>query len=224
MTSVRTIAAHDVVRHEFPREPTERDRLGMATGKAIDAAVSRLSHEVGQGRRPTQSALGRFAEEQFDREVEAEGLEVPAVDRATAIRQSQEVLRAFRRSELCGLPRPKSRLVLIDDDAGIYVQPDFWNGGSRIYEMKTYRAVPLPPDVELQLHLFQLGFPSAVAYIACFDRHVTPVATYLEPVPPPDETRRAAILEHARTLALTTGMEKVLEYVDAPIVRYTRSV
>ena len=56
--------------------------------------------------------------------------------------------------------------------------------------------------------------------LACFDRHATPVETTLLTVPPISEERARAALRAAYDIGLEHGKEKVLEYVDAPLVRY----
>ncbi|HYB77107.1 MAG TPA: hypothetical protein VEE83_00300, partial [Thermoplasmata archaeon] len=91
----------------------------------------------------------------------------------------------------------------------------------RFYEMKSYTAEPMPPDVTLQLRLFQCAFRTFQAYLACFDRHVTPVTSSIAPVPMLSETDRFDVLRRAYRTALEKGTEKVLEYIDNPVVRYT---
>jgi len=220
-TRVRTVAAHEVVQTAFPREVTERDEVGMAVGKAIDDTLSRFSHEFSQGRRPTLSAMNRLASEALDRELADADLTLVPAERLAQLSAVSGVLQAFRRSEVMGLPRPRSRLVLINEEVGVYAQPDYWNGRDRFYEMKSYRARVLPPDVELQLRIFQLAFPGFHAFLACFDRHADPVTTDIEEEPPLTPDRQEAVLKLAYGTGREKGVEKVLEYVDNPIVRYT---
>jgi hypothetical protein len=220
MTTIRTVATHELVQRAYPRTPTERDELGMAVGRAIDAALSRYSHEAGQHLRPTASAMHRFATDELDRELADADLTVPEPDRAKILAQVADVLQAFRKSELFGLSRPRSRLILIDGRVGVYAQPDYWDRRARFFEMKSYRAVPPPPEVELQLTYFRLAFPGFQGILACFDRHASPVQTTLYQVPPlaPEAAREA--LRQAYKAGLELGQEKVLEYVDNPVVRY----
>jgi len=220
MSVIKTVATHDVVQAAYPRPVTEKDELGMAVGKAIDETLSRYSHEFGQDRRPTVTSMQRFATEVLDRElVDADLLLTPG-DREHQLSAIFGVLQAFRRSEVMGLPRPRTRLVLINERVGIYAQPDYWNGRDRFYEMKSYLARPPPPDVELQLRLFQCAFPKFRAYLACFDRHATPVATVIEEVSPLEPAMADEVLKRAYRTGLELGTDKVLEYVDNPIVRY----
>jgi len=220
MSVIKTVATHDVVQAAYPRPVTEKDELGMAVGKAIDETLSRYSHEFGQDRRPTVTSMQRFATEVLDRElVDADLLLTPG-DREHQLSAIFGVLQAFRRSEVMGLPRPRTRLVLINERVGIYAQPDYWNGRDRFYEMKSYLARPPPPDVELQLRLFQCAFPRFRAYLACFDRHATPVATVIEEVSPLEPAMADEVLKRAYRTGLELGTDKVLEYVDNPIVRY----
>lgn len=217
---VKTVAAHEVVLAVFPREVTERDEVGMAVGKAIDETLSRFSHEFSRGRRPTLTSMNRLATESLDRELTDADLALAPADRLAQLSAVSGVLQAFRKSEVMGLPRPRSRLVLINEEVGVYAQPDYWNGRDRFYEMKSYRARPVPPDVELQLRLFQLAFPGFHAFLACFDRHASPVTTDIAEAPSLTPELREATLRLAYRTGREKGVDKVLEYVENPIVRY----
>jgi len=217
---VKTVAAHEVVQAVYPREVTERDEIGRAVGKAIDETLSRFSHEFSQGRRPTLTAMNRLATETFDRELADADLLLTPADRLAQLSAVSGVLQAFRRSEVMGLPRPRSRLVLINEEVGVYAQPDYWNGRDRFYEMKSYLARPTPPDVELQLRLFQLAFPGFHAFLACFDRHVTPVVTAIEEAPALTLEVTESVLRVAYRIGREKGVDKVLAYIDNPVVRY----
>jgi hypothetical protein len=219
-TLIRTVASHDVVRLTFPRPVTERDRIGMAAGKSIDTAVTELSHQYRQGRRPTLASADRLARETFDDEVAAAMLELTPEDRQLQIRQIGGAVRAFRASPLFGLSRPKSRLIVIDERVGIYAQPDYWDGRDRFYEMKSYHSDPVHPDVLLQLQLFQLAFPKFQAVLVEIDRHADPTRAELRPIPPVTDLERDRVLRLARDVALAEGEERVLEFVDNPVVRY----
>jgi hypothetical protein len=220
VTSVRTLAAHDLVELRFPRPPSERNEIGIAAGRVIDGAVSRFSHEASLGRHPSAAAMTRFGEELLE-EALAEVVEPPAPEVRERMRVEIEgVLRAFRRSVLFGLSRPRSRLVLIGEEAGYYAQPDFWDRRSRFYEMKSYRAVPPPPDVKLQLQLFQLAYSPGTGALVCFDRHVHPVETLTYEVPPLTAGEAEELLRFAHASALQGGAERVLEFMEVPIVRY----
>lgn len=220
MTTIRTVATHEVVRAAFPREVTEKDEIGMAVGKAIDGALSRYSHEFAQGRRPTRTAMNAAAAEILDEELSNADLALPIGERERHLAAVSSVLQAFRQSELMGLPRPRSRLILINNQVGVYAQPDYWDGRGRFYEMKSYHATPMPPDVRLQVQLFQCAFPNFRAFLAWFDRHTLPVPTVIEEVPPLDAVGVSSVLRAAYRTALEKGSEKVLEYIDSPKVPY----
>jgi len=220
MTVVRTVAAHEVVQAAYPRPVTERDQVGMAVGKAIDETLSRFSYEFAQGRRPTRAAMNRLAAEILDDELLNVPLELDPQDRERELAGIAGVLQAFRGSEVMGLTRPRSRLILINERVGVYAQPDYWDGRVRFYEMKSYLAVPPPPDVQLQLELFQCAFPTFRAFLACFDRHSSPSTTSIIEIPPLAPASRDAALRLALRTGLDHGLEKVLEYMDSPTVRY----
>jgi hypothetical protein len=221
MTSVKTVAAHEVVQATYPRPVTEKDEIGMAAGKAIDETLSRYSYEFSQGRHPTRTAMNRLAAEILDEELADADVQLSPEDRERQLTAISGVLQAFRQSEVMGLARPRSRLVLINGRVGIYAQPDYWDGRARIYEMKSYHATPTPPDVRLQLQLFQLAFPNFRAFLASFDRHATPVTTTIEEIPPLESPAAEEVLRLAFRIASEKGTDKVLEYVDNPTVRYT---
>ena len=221
MTTVRTIATHEVVSAAYPRPVTERDEIGMAVGKAIDESLSRWSYEFGRGHRPTATSMRRFAAEILDRELADADLSLHPSDRAQQLAAIAGVLQAFRNTEVMGLSRPRSRLVLIDERVGVYAQPDFWDGRDRFYEMKSYYSHPPPPDVILQVQLFQCAFPGFRAYLACFDRHSLPTVPHIERLPDLDAETRERVLGLAYRTGLEKGSEKVLEYIDSPTVRYS---
>jgi hypothetical protein len=224
MVRIRTIAAHEVVQATFPRPTTERDELGLAVGKAIDSALARFSHEFSRRLRPTVVAMNRFAAEVLDDELAETGVQLAPETRPTVLAQIAGVLKAFRASPAFSLARPRSRLLLIDESVGVYAQPDFWDPGARrFYEMKSYRAVPSRPDVALQLSLFQLAFPGFDAVLLCFDRHATPIETIVAPVAPLEGPEIDRVLDLAFRVGTENGQERVLEYVDNPVIRRSRT-
>lgn len=220
MTTVKTLATHQVVQRAHPREVTERDELGMASGKAIDSALSRLSHAASRGESVPAAAILAFATSILDEELDDADLTISPEIRQEVIAQVGRVIRVFRQSVIYGLPRPKSRMVLIDEQVGVYAQPDYWDGAHRFYEMKSYRAFPMSPEVELQLQLFQLAFPNLRAHLIWFDRHANPVVSEDVPLPALEELAKDQILRLAFATGREHGVDKVLEYIDAPVVRY----
>ena len=221
MTNVRTLAAHDVVELLHPRTVTVQDEVGMAVGSAIDGALSAMSYEARTGRRPSIANIERRGQEILNEHLQDAELVLEPAARSEVDASIRGVIIAFRQSDLLGRARPKTRLILIDETAGIYTQPDYWDGGQRFFEMKSYRAIPPRPDVALQLELFQLGFPECRGELVCFDRHARPVTVSRWPVPPVAEERRRELLGKCRDLALEHGETKVLEYVDSRAVRYS---
>ncbi len=220
--TIRTLAVHDIVQRVHPRPPPgEQEEVALAIGRAIDAALSRYGHEVRLGRRPTVSAMRILAAELLDQELGEGGVELEGSAREKTLDQVRGVLEAYRRSEIFGLARPKTRVITIDGRVGIYAQPDYWDGSARFFEMKSYLAIPPPPEVELQVRLFQLAFPQLEAVLVCLNRHATPVEHRSTTVPPLSDDQRSSVLRLARDLALQFGQEKVLQYVEGPFVHYT---
>ncbi len=220
MTTLRTVAVHEVVDRTFPRPPRDGEELAKAVGRAIDGALSEIGHRARIGRRPTVGAMRAIAATHLDDEIEAAGVDVPAAERAEIALQSERLLDAFRGSPIFGLPRPKTRVILIGDDVAVYAQPDYWDGARRFYEMKSYNAIPPPPDVALQVRLFQLAFPGLESIVIAFDRRADPVVARTATVPPPTSAETVDALRRARTVALEVGVPKVREYLEGPFVAY----
>lgn len=222
MTTLRTVAVHDVVRALYPREAsTDRDELALVAGSVIDRTLSEFSHRAARGQRPTQGAMEKFGDAALDDELRARGF-VPGPALLAPIRaELAAMLRAFRRSELFGLPRPKSRLVVVNESVGVYAQPDYWDGRARIFEMKSYRAIPPAEDVRAQLALFQLAFPNFEQRLVCLDRHARPPTVEAITIPPPAAEERERLLTEALRVGRADGVERVVEFVDNPVVRYT---
>jgi hypothetical protein len=221
VTTIRTLATHAVVERTHPRPPpNEADHVAMAAGRAIDGTLSQLGYQVRSGRKPTATSIRRLSEELLGDALAEEAVAVTDEERRALLGQIDATIRAYRVSVLFGLARPKSRVVLIGGRVGIYAQPDYWDGRARFYEMKSYLAIPPPPDVALQLRLFQLAFPQFGATLVCLDRHRSPVETRSYDVPPPSEEETRTALRLAYDLGVEFGEEKVIEYMEGPFVRY----
>ncbi len=221
MTRIRAVAAHEVVRRTYPRPPPEeKDRIAMATGRAIDSLLADLGHQLRLGRRPTPTSSARAAEELLDAALAEEAVRLEPPVREATLATIGEVARAYRRSEIAGLARPRTRVFVVGGAVAVYAQPDYWDGRRRFFEMKSYRAIPPPPDVALQLALFQLAYPGFDAVLVCLDRHRRPVDVLSAPVPPLTAERSAATLRTAYDVGIAFGEEKVLEYVEEARVHY----
>ncbi len=218
---VRAIPVHEVVRHAFPRPPPEaKDEIAMAIGRAIDGMLAQFGYELRSGRRPTATALRRLGESLLDDALEEAAVEVPPDDLRTLRAQIAAMLPAYRQSPIAGLGRPKTHVVRIGPEVAVYAQPDYWDGRARFYEMKSYRAIPPPPDVGLQLRLFQLAFPGFEAVLVCLNRHVLPVEVATAHIPPPTAAEASTALRLAYDVGRESGEEKVLAYMEGPFVHY----
>jgi hypothetical protein len=222
MVTLRTLPVHEIVQRTYPRPPPEeKDHVAMAVGRAIDGTLAQFGHELRRGRRPTATAMRSLGESLLDEGLEEAGVEVPSTDREKLLAQLHGVLQAYRRSEILGLARPKTHVLVINELVGVYAQPDYWDGRTRFYEMKSYPAIPPPPDVALQVRLFQLAFPKLEAVLICINRHAVPVETRSAVIPPPTAEETADALRQAYDLGRQFGQEKVLEYMEGPFVHYT---
>lgn len=192
----------------------------MAVGKAIDGVLSQFGYELRQGRKPTLASLTTHAASLLDEAVEEAAVPLTPEAREAMLLQVRGILQLYRKSEIAGLPRPRTRVILLDGRVGVYAQPDYWDGKRRIFEMKSYRALPPPPDVSLQVRLFQLAFPSFEAHLVCFNRHADPVELSSFAFPPPTPQEAETALRLAYDLGREFGQEKVLEYVEGPFVHY----
>ncbi len=220
MSEIRTLPAHEIVARVHPRPPpSEVDEVGMAVGRVIDEVLAEFGHRVRTGRRWSAAQIRTRAREGLDLAFAEVSGDVPPSERDRLVGQVAEVAQVYRGSPIYGLARPKTRIVLIDGRVGVYAQPDFWDGRSRFFELKSYRAIPPPPDVSLQLRLFQLAYPGFEAHLVCLDRHATPVTvtSAIVPAPSPEEAQRT--LRLAYDLGQEYGVPKVFEYLEGPFVR-----
>ncbi len=225
MTTIRTIPAHEIVKRTYPRPPpTDQDHVAMAAGRAIDGALAELGHQARLKRSITAAAIHAYGERLFDEAIEEAGAEVTVQEREKILTQLQAVVKAYRQSEIFGLARPKSRVIVIGGRVGVYAQPDYWDGKGRFFEMKSYPAIPPPPDVALQLRLFQLAFPQFEAVLVCINRHVSPVETTSTVISPLTQEAAASALRLAYDIGLQFGQEKVLEYMEGPFTHYALPV
>jgi hypothetical protein len=221
VTTIRTLPAHEVVRRTFPRaEPTESELVAMAIGKVTDTTLSQVGHQIRMGRRPTAGGVQSMAASLLRDTLEEAAVAVPSAESERIVAQVVRVVQAYRKSVIAGLPRPKTRVIVIGESVGIYAQPDYWDGRARFFEMKSYPAKPTAPEVALQLRIFQLAFPTLEAVLVCLNRHTDPVETTSVAVPPPTAEEANAVLRTAFRLATEFGQAKVLEYVEGPFVRY----
>ncbi len=221
MTTLRTIAVHEIVQRTYPRPPaTEQDEVAMAVGKAIDGSLSQFGHQARLGRKPTAAAMRGMAETLLDEALEEAAVTVTVPERDRILSQFRGVLQAYRQSEIFGLARPRTRVIRIGGRVGVYAQPDYWDGRARFFEMKSYPAIPLRPDIAMQLRLFQLAFPKFEAVLVCLNRHASPVETTSAIIPGPTPEESAAALHLAYVLGLEFGQDKVAEYMEGPFVDY----
>jgi hypothetical protein len=221
VTEISTIAVHEIVQRRFPRPPPdERDAVAMAIGKAIDGTLSELGHRVRAGRKPTPAAAQLLAESLLDDALVEAAARLEPPRKEETLRQIQEVLRAYRSTEIFGLPRPRTRIILIEGRVGVYAQPDYWDGRGRFFEMKSFNAIPPPPEVALQMRLFQLAFPKFESVLICIDRHARPVTTTSAVIPPPAPEEVRTALRLAYEFGSRFGQSKVLEYMEGTFVRY----
>jgi len=221
MTTIRTIPVHEIVERTYPRPPaTDQDEIAKAAGRAFDGAMSQLGHEVRERRRPSATAMRTVGERLFDEALEEAGVEISASEREKIVTQLRGMLQAYRQSEIFGLARPKTRVIMIAGQVGVYAQPDYWDGRTRIYEMKSYPAIPPPPDVALQLRLFQIAFPRFETVLVCINRHASPVETTSAIIAPLTPEEIASALRLAYDIGQKFGEEKVLEYMEGPFTHY----
>ncbi len=222
MTTVRMLAAHEVVQRTFPRPPPEEaDRIAIAVGRAIDGTLSSAGYDLRQGRSPGTGRLATLAASLLDDALAEQAVAMEAGDRDRTLARIAEVVRVYRRSEIAGLPRPKTRVFFVGEDVGVYAQPDFWDGRARFFEMKSYRAIPPPPDVLLQVRLFQLAFPRFESVLVCLDRHASPPELSRATVPPATAEEAATTLRLAARLAREFGVPKVREYLTGTATLYS---
>jgi hypothetical protein len=169
-TVIKTLPSYSIVNYKYPI--TTDNPIGIAFGYAFDRALlernyhglsvaSTLQYFKGEFIRMLNghSSSNNITQEQLLQQI---------------LQQASMMLLAYKQTPIYRdlLLRPKTRVVVINDTIGVYMQPDFYDPCTDVfYEVKSY---PLKKDEYMfkrlcyQVKLYQLAYPKSKAVAVGF--------------------------------------------------------
>jgi hypothetical protein len=165
-----TVPAYRIVNYKYPI--TEDNPIGIAFGYAFDRALLECNY-YGLS---VASTLQYFKDE-FLRMLmngHSSSNNITQEQLQQILHQASMMLLAYKQTPIYrnSLLRPKTRVVVINDTIGVYMQPDFYDPCSdTFYEVKSY---PLRKDEYMfkrlcyQVKLYQLAYPKSKAVAVGF--------------------------------------------------------
>ncbi|MGC8596636.1 MAG: hypothetical protein ACP5NY_01820 [Thermocladium sp.] len=211
---MKTFPAWMLVKNMFEHE-LSGSPLDILFGSIFDKATVKMNYYYKRGVNDFLEAALKYISSTLDDEAAMLGIQLMQNQRNNILSRGRAMLDAFKSTPAFGLLRPKTRLIVIDDLVGIYVQPDFYDG-ENIYEVKTFdpRGVNY---VKYQVRLFQLGYPGSKAILVGFDKATNkPIILTIDPINDMDKNE---ILRHALSYGLINGIDE--EPRNHIIVKYS---
>ncbi len=211
---MKTFPAWMLVKNMFEHE-LSGSPLDILFGSIFDKATVKMNYYYKRGVNDFLEAALKYISSTLDDEAAMLGIQLMQNQRNNILSRGRAMLDAFKSTPAFGLLRPKTRLIVIDDLVGIYVQPDFYDG-ENIYEVKTFdpRGVNY---VKYQVRLFQLGYPGSKAILVGFDKATNkPIILTIDPI---NEMDKNEILRHALSYGLINGIDE--EPRNHIIVKYS---
>jgi hypothetical protein len=162
-----TVPAYRIVNYKYPI--TEDNPIGIAFGYAFDRALLECNYHGWA----VASTLQYFKGE-FIRMMNGYSNSITQEQLQQILQQASMMLLAYKQTPIYrnSLLRPKTRVVVINDTIGVYMQPDFYDPCSdTFYEVKSY---PLRKDEYMfkrlcyQIKLYQLAYPKSKAVAVGF--------------------------------------------------------
>jgi hypothetical protein len=165
-----TVPAYRIVNYKYPI--TEDNPIGIAFGYAFDRALLECNY-YGLS---VASTLQYFKDE-FLRMLmngHSSSNNITQEQLQQILHQASMMLLAYKQTPIYrnSLLRPKTRVVVINDTIGVYMQPDFYDPCTNtFYEVKSY---PLRKDEFMfkrlcyQVKLYQLAYPKSKAVAVGF--------------------------------------------------------
>ncbi|KJE48957.1 MULTISPECIES: hypothetical protein [Acidiplasma] len=169
---MRVIATHEYVKNFIKHTG---DKLPMVIGKCLDDTVSKMVYFKNRhiiNRDITIKALRSYTALLKD-ELHKNCISLENSDLRYYYAMGWKFINAFKKSVIYenSLLRDRTRIIIINDEAGIYAQPDFVDYENKtIYEMKSFSLKPLPEYVRLQARVFQLAYPDFKTVLIAFPR------------------------------------------------------
>jgi hypothetical protein len=162
-----TVPAYSIVNYKYPI--TEDNPIGIAFGYAFDRALLECNYHG----LSVASTLQYFKDE-FLRMMNGYSNSITQEQLQQILQQASMMLLAYKQTPIYrnSLLRPKTRVVVINNAIGVYMQPDFYDPLNDVfYEVKSY---PLRKDEYMfkrlcyQVKLYQLAYPKSKAVAVGF--------------------------------------------------------
>jgi hypothetical protein len=162
-----TVPAYSIVNYKYPI--TADNPIGIAFGYAFDRALLECNYHGWA----VASTLQYFKDE-FLRMMNGYSNSITQEQLQQILQQASMMFLAYKKTPIYrnSLLRPKTRVVVINDTIGVYMQPDFYDPLNDVfYEVKSY---PLRKDEYMfkrlcyQVKLYQLAYPKSKAVAVGF--------------------------------------------------------
>jgi hypothetical protein len=166
-TIIKTLPSYSLVNYKYPI--TADNPIGIAFGYAFDRALLECNYH----KLSVASTLQYFKGE-FIRMMNGHSSSITQEQLQQILQQASMMLLAYKQTPIYrnSLLRPKTRVVVINDTIGVYMQPDFYDPLNDVfYEVKSY---PLRKDEYMfkrlcyQIKLYQLAYPKSKAVAVGF--------------------------------------------------------
>jgi len=166
-TIIKTLPSYSLVNYKYPI--TADNPIGIAFGYAFDRALLECNYHG----LSVASTLQYFKDE-FLRMMNGYSSSITQEQLQQILQQASMMLLAYKQTPIYrnSLLRPKTRVVVINDTIGVYMQPDFYDPCTdTFYEVKSY---PLRKDEYMfkrlcyQVKLYQLAYPKSKAVAVGF--------------------------------------------------------
>lgn len=166
-----TVPAYRIVNHKYPIQ--EDNPIGIAFGYAFDRALLECNY-----RGLSVASTLQYFKDEFLRMMNgysnSNSNNITQEQLQQILQQASMMLLAYKKTPIYknSLLRPKTRIVVINDTIGVYMQPDFYDPCTdTFYEVKSY---PLRKDEYMfkrlcyQVKLYQLAYPKSKAVAVGF--------------------------------------------------------
>jgi hypothetical protein len=162
-----TVPAYSIVNYKYPI--TADNTIGIAFGYAFDRALLECNYHG-----LSVASTLRYFKDEFLRMMNCYSNSITQEQLQQILQQASMMLLAYKQTPIYkqSLLRPKTRVVVINNAIGVYMQPDFYDPCSdTFYEVKSY---PLRKDEYMfkrlcyQVKLYQLAYPKSKAVAVGF--------------------------------------------------------
>jgi hypothetical protein len=166
-TIIKTLPSYSLVNYKYPI--TEDNPTGIAFGYAFDRSLLECNYH----KLSVASTLQYFKGE-FIRMLNGYSNSITQERLQQILQQASMMFLAYKQTPIYrnSLLRPKTRVVVINNAIGVYMQPDFYDPLNDVfYEVKSY---PLRKDEYMfkrlcyQVKLYQLAYPKSKAVAVGF--------------------------------------------------------